>query len=135
MAKSNGNGQETAKKQGVGYKRPPKDKQFKKGYDPRRNMNGVPKEAIEMRHLLREIAAEVVKIKEESGDIREVTRLYARARLAFSSRNFKEFELILKALYPGLLREEIDVTSGGEKIKGYIGISPAEWDKADDDKK
>ena len=25
--------------------------------------------------------------------------------------------------------ESVDVTSGGERIKGYIGINPAEWDK------
>lgn len=73
-----------------------------------------------MRHLLREIAAELVKIKDEKGNDVEVTRLYARARLAISSRNFKEFELVLKALYPGLLREEIDVTTGGEPLEQRI---------------
>ena len=25
--------------------------------------------------------------------------------------------------------DNVDVTSGGERIKGYIGINPAEWDK------
>jgi phage terminase small subunit len=28
----------------------------------------------------------------------------------------------------GKFTDRVDVTSGGEKIKGYIGISPAEWD-------
>ena len=101
---------------------------FEKG-DPRINRKGVPRDAIEMRHMFRAIAGEIVKLKDEGGRGVEVSRLYARARLLFSDRNWKSFELALKAMYPGLLREEVDVTSGGEKIKGYIGIDPAEWDK------
>ena len=96
--------------------KPKKKGTFKKGYDPRRNLKGVPKEAIKMRHMLRKIAAELVAIKDEKGNEVEVTRLYARARLAFSSRNYKEFEMLLKALYPGLLKDEFDVTSGREKL-------------------
>jgi hypothetical protein len=86
-------------------------KPFKKGYDPRRNLRGVPKEAIEMRKMLRKIAAELIKIRDEGGNEYEVTRLYARARLAFSSRNPRELELILKAMYPGLLKDEVDLKS------------------------
>ena len=29
--------------------------------------------------------------------------------------------------------EGLDLTSGGEKIKGYIGVSPDDWDKARED--
>jgi len=34
----------------------------------------------------------------------------------------------------GKATEKIDVTSGGEKIKGYIGIDPDDWDKPDAEK-
>ena len=33
----------------------------------------------------------------------------------------------------GKVPQQVDVTSGGEKIKGYIGIDPAEWDKRNKD--
>jgi hypothetical protein len=29
----------------------------------------------------------------------------------------------------GKVTDNVDVTSGGEKIKGYIGINPDDWDK------
>lgn len=110
---------------GESLEKPPKKGTFKKGFDPRRNLRGTPREAIEYRKLLRKIAAELVKIKDEGGNEVEVTRLYARARLAFSSRNPKEFENIIKALYPGALKEEhgfdgdilvriVDETSGNK---------------------
>ena len=90
---------------------------FKPGFDPRRNLRGVPKDAIAMRKMLRKIAAELVAIKDDEGKQVEVTRLYARARLAFSSRNYKEFEMVLKALYPELLRENVDLNvAGGMKV-------------------
>ena len=88
--------------------------------DPRINRNGVPADAIEMRHMLRKIAGEVVKLKDERGRTVEINRLYARARLLFSDRNWKSFELALKAMYPGLLKDELDVTSGGKAIIKWI---------------
>ena len=30
--------------------------------------------------------------------------------------------------------QELDITSAGEKIKAYVGISPEDWDKSDEDK-
>ena len=100
---------------------------FKKGvYSPRRNLRGVPKDAIEARKFFRRIGAELLRIKEkqENGeDIEyEITRLEAAVRLKFSSRAPKDFETILKALYPGLLKDEIDLTSGGEKLNGVIRV-------------
>jgi phage terminase small subunit len=32
----------------------------------------------------------------------------------------------------GKFTDRVDVTSGGEKIKGYIGFTPEQWDKKDD---
>jgi hypothetical protein len=37
--------------------------------------------------------------------------------------------MVLKALYPGLLKESLDLTSDGKAIKGFIGWTPDEWDK------
>jgi phage terminase small subunit len=34
----------------------------------------------------------------------------------------------------GKLKQHIDLTSGGKKIKGYIGFTPDQWDKKDDPK-
>lgn len=94
---------------------------FEKGvYSPRRNLRGVPKDAIEARKFFRKIGAELLRIKEkqENGETVEydITRIEAAIRMKFSSKAPKDFETILKALYPGLLKDEIDLTSGGEKI-------------------
>jgi len=35
----------------------------------------------------------------------------------------------------GKFMERVDLTTGGEKIKGYIGISPEDWDKQEDAEK
>ena len=91
-------------------------KPFVKGYDPRRNLKGVPKDAIAARKFWRKIAAEIIKMKDEGGNEFEVTRYYARARLAFSRSNYKEFEMVNKIMYPGLLKDEVDLTTGGEKV-------------------
>jgi hypothetical protein len=96
--------------------KPPKPGAFRKGYDPRRNLRGVPKDAITARKLLRQIAAEVVALKDGSGE-GDVTRLYLMIRQMLSSRNPRHNEIVLKALFPGLLRDELDVTSGGEKLQ------------------
>lgn len=94
---------------------------FKKGYDPRRNVRGVPKDAIEARKLIRKVAAELLTIREkqEDGTVVEydITRLEAMIRLKFSSRAPADFVTILKALAPGLLKDELDLTSGGEQLK------------------
>lgn len=94
---------------------------FKKGvYSPRRNLRGVPKDAIEARKFFRKVGAELLRIKEkqESGETVEydLTRLEAMVRLKFSSKAPKDFETILKALYPGLLKDEVE-HSGGQELR------------------
>jgi len=119
------NTQKTAKKQGklkkekpanyaVGYKRPPTSAQFKKGFDPRRNLKGVPRDAILMRRHMRKIAAELIG----SGDT-EMTRLDALLRLLFSSRNPAHSKLALQVLDPNLLTEHYDLKAKVDTIKGY----------------
>ena len=102
----------------------PRGKQFTKGFDPRRNIRGVPKEALLMRKHMREIAAELIG----SGET-EMTRLDAMLRQLWTSRNPAHNKLALQVLDPKILTEQVDVNHSGEiKIKGYIGISPDEWD-------
>lgn len=107
----------------------PKGKPFVKGYDPRRNLKGVPASAIEARRRFQEIGAELLRIKERKANGQDVeydiTRLDAMIRLKFGSKAPKDFEIILKAMFPGLLKDEVDVTSGGKKI--VVGL------KGDDD--
>lgn len=93
-------------------------KPFKKGYDPRRNLRGIPKDAVEARKFFRKIAAELLTIKEKGKNGEtveyEISRLEAAVRLKFSSRAPKDFETILKAMFPGLLKDEheVKVTTG-----------------------
>lgn len=89
----------------------PRGKQFAKGFDPRRNIKGVPKDAVLMRKHMRQIAAELIG-KDET----EMTRLDALLRQLFTSRNPAHNKLALQVLDPKILTEQVDVTSGGEKI-------------------
>ena len=101
--------QGTAEK--VGYKHPPKSGQFKKGFDPRRRLAGVPRDAILMRQHMRKIAAELIG-KDET----EMTRLDALLRQLFTSRNPAHNKLALQVLDPKILMEHTDITSNGKDI-------------------
>lgn len=90
-------------------------KPFVKGYDPRRNINGVPKDAIKGREFIRKVGAELIHLKDENGE-GDITRFYALVRRLYSSSNPKHTEIVFKAVMPGLLKDEIDVTSNGKKI-------------------
>lgn len=87
-------------------------KPFKEGYDPRRNIKGVPKDAVLFRKHVRKIAAEIV-----GGDDSGMTRLDAALRLAMSSKNPAHLKIIIQTLYPEVLRDNVDVTSGGAKLQ------------------
>lgn len=91
----------------------PSGKPFVKGYDPRRNLKGVPREAIRARHMLRKIAAELIKLPNSE---QEMTRVEAMLRVMFSSKAPADRQNLLKALWPGLLKDEVDLTSGGAAI-------------------
>ena len=96
----------------VGYKKPPKAHQFKKGFDPKRNLKGVPKDAVAMRQHMKKIAAEII-----GGDETAMTRLDAMLRQLWTSRNPAHNKLALQVLDPKILTESVDVTSGGEKLE------------------
>jgi hypothetical protein len=100
-------------KTGESLAKPPRPGTFKKGYDPRRNIRGVPKEAIAARKFFREVGAELLRFKDENGE-GDITRLYAMVRAMFASRNPKDRELILKVSFPGLLKDEIEQHNTGE---------------------
>lgn len=95
-------------------------KPFVKGYDPRRAIARVPKTSVQARRLFRRIGAELLTIKERQANGEDVeydlTRLEAAIRLKFSSKAPKDFETILKALYPGLLKDEVE-HSGGQELR------------------
>lgn len=110
----------------VGNKKPPKEHQFKKGYDPKRNMRGVPKDTIAMRKHMRQIAAEIIG----SGDS-EMTRLSAMLRQLWTSRNPAHNKLALQVLDPKILVDNVDVTSNGEVIE--FVIKTAKTDEAHTD--
>lgn len=111
-------------KQPNGRLMPPVSGQFKKGFDPKRNLKGVPKDAIKMREHMRKIAAEIIG-KDESA----MSRLDAMLRQLFTSRNPAHNKLALQVLDPKILTEHTDITSNGETLKGYVTVSPDDWDK------
>ena len=105
---------------------------FKKGPDPRRNLRGVPKDAIEARRVVRRIAAELVRLpKDSDGYERELTRFELMIRAMLGSKAPADRAAIIKILAPGVLKEEVDVTSGGEKLK--VIIEHVRKDSADTD--
>jgi len=116
-------------------------KPLKKGYDMRRNLRGVPKTAIAGRKLIRQIGAELIHIREksETGETVEydLTRISAMIRLMFSSRAPADKQTLIKALWPGLLRDEnitIDYTKltdeqldriiAGEDVLSVLSSTP-----------
>ena len=110
-------------------------KPFKKGYDPRRNLKGVPKDYIEARKFVRKIGAELLTIKERQSsgtiDEYEVTRIEKMVREKFSSLLPKDFEMLMKILYPELLRDNVDVTSGGNALTIKIIKASDDTDHSD----
>ena len=92
-----------------------KRKPFKPGFDPRRNLKGVPKDTIAMRKYMRTIAAELI-----GADETEMTRLSAMLRQLFTSRNPAHNKLALQVLDPKILQEHVDVTTNGEKLESPI---------------
>jgi len=102
----------------VGYKKPPKAGQFKKGFDPRRRVAGVPRDTLLMRKHMRQIAAELIG-KDET----EMTRLDALLRQLFTSRNPAHNKLALQVLDPKILTEHQDITSDGKALNWKDFIS------------
>jgi hypothetical protein len=96
---------------GDSLEKPRRKGTFKPGFDPRRNIKGVPKDTLLMRKHMRAIAAELIG-KDET----EMTRLDAMLRQLWTSRNPAHNKLALQVLDPKLLQEHVDVTTNGEKV-------------------
>ncbi len=93
---------------GESLDKPPKKGTFVKGFDPRRNIKGVPKDTLLMRKHMRAIAAELIG-KDET----EMTRLDAMLRQLWTSRNPAHNKLALQVLDPKLLVEQQEVNNTG----------------------
>jgi hypothetical protein len=115
---------EPTSKTGESLDKPRKPGTFAKGYDPRRNLKGVPADAIAGRKAIRKIGAELLRIK-EGGDEYEITRFEAMVRLMFSSRAPKDKETLLKALMPGLLKDELTIESKSQVT--MIGVNAIDY--------
>jgi hypothetical protein len=105
---------ETTTNTGESLEKPPKKGTFTKGYDPRRNVKGVPKDALLMRKHMRQIAAEIIA-GGKSGEI-EMTRLDAMLRQLWTSRNPAHNKLALQVLDPKILQEHVDLTTDGKAV-------------------
>ena len=85
--------------------------------DKRINRKGTPRTATVMREFIQQVGAETIKLPAANGQpSEEVTRIYALIRSMFSSKAPADKAAILKAIAPGLLRDELDVTSGGKAL-------------------
>ena len=118
--------EDTGEKQANGRLMPPKEHRFKKGFDPKRNLRGVPKDAVAMRQHMKKIAAELLG----AGDT-EMTRLDAMLRQLWTSRNPAHNKLALQVLDPKILTEHTDITSDGKAM--IVNIIPASQDTNADD--
>lgn len=68
--------------------------------------------------LVREIKEELIKGGGTTAVIKRSFKLHDR---------LKALEILAKM--NGQLKDALDLTSGGKPIKGYVGISPDDWDK------
>lgn len=58
----------------IGFGKPPKDHQFKVGYDPRRNYHGRPSDLQQIRDLFRDVGQDEVELVNGQ----KVSRIYAK---------------------------------------------------------
>ena len=118
--------QESGNLQGVGYKRPPKDTQFGGKRANPQQRGSKPKTFVQLRKLAQKIASE--EIPNADGDT--VTRIEALLKVMSSSRNPADRKTFLEYAF-GKVKDEVDVTTGGEKIKGFAIVNPDDWDKSE----
>lgn len=115
--------QQAIEKAGKGGIIPPKERRFGQPNGNPRNVRGVPKDAIELRRLIRKIGAEKLRLPARDGETaQEIRRLEALVKAMYSSRAPADRAAILKAGWPGVLKDEIDLTSGNKPLAGVIQI-------------
>ena len=125
-----------AEKGGKGGTIPPKERRFGQPGGNPRNVRGVPRDAIEMRRLIKQVGAEYLTLPQSeqeklAGDKpKQIRRIRALVTRMYSSNQPADRAAILKAGWPGILREELDITSDGKPLKGYTVMAhPDQWDK------
>ena len=94
---------------------------FKKGKDSRRNTKGRPKSFDALRKLAQQIAHE--EVTDKKGETLTVIEVIMRQWAKDPKLQAKFIEYAF-----GKVPDAVDVTSGGEKIKGYAIVSPEDWD-------
>ena len=99
---------DTGKKQANGRLMPPEDKQFGKPKGNKRNTKGRPKSFDALRKL-------AVRIAGEQADEEDLTRVQLMLTAMASSKNPSDRALFLAYAF-GKPKEEVDVTSAGEKL-------------------
>lgn len=119
-------------------KRPPTSGSFKPGFDKRRWLKGRGGKSPEQREgdeILRAVYwKELSRVFDvatgkpiEPEPEGEITAL----ELAVRQQIKKQFDKVAERI-AGKVTDKVDVTSGGEKIKGYVGFTPEQWDKKKD---
>ena len=105
---------------------------FKSG-DPRINRNGRPKSFDQLRALAQQIAHETAKAGGNTVviDGHSVTVAEAVIRQWFQSKEFAKQKAALEIAF-GKVPDTIDITSKGERITGFVNVSPEDWEKGDD---
>ena len=105
----------------VGKGKPPVDTRFG-GKRANRQGKGKPKTFTALRKLAQQIAAE--ELQSTDGDT--ITRIEALLRVMSTSRNPADRKTFLEYAF-GKPKDEVDITTGGEKIQSpYSGLSDEE---------
>lgn len=113
---------------------------LKKGYDPRRNMKGVPKDQLAASRLIRRIGAELIHVREktDTGDTVEydLTRFEAMIRLMFSSKSSAAQKELIERM-AGKVPQPVELSGpdGGPVDINTSNVITIVFDDSADDKK
>jgi hypothetical protein len=116
----------------VGYGRPPKETQFKKGRSG--NPGGRPKRPTDAAGIFREILSEPLTIREGESDLKmsaEEAVMYAQVRKAMQG-NVSAFDAVLKLARSYGIIKEISESNGrttGRFLVVPDPVTPEEWDE------
>ena len=117
----------------VGYGKPPEEYRFKKG-DKRINRDGRPATAASLSALAKRIGHEVATKKNgevlTGPDGKPVTVIETILR-QWAQNPRQQGDFVDRAY--GKVATPVDVTSKGERITGFVQVSPTDWENDDSD--